>query len=123
MVEAIKSIESVIQQILARDSQFEDPGKRLGYGTAGFRANAKFLPRAFFRVGLLVAMRAKSVGRVGVMITASHNHHADNGIKIIEPDGSMLVQDWEAFSEMIVNADDLGSVLQQINVNAFRDLP
>ena len=45
------------------------------------------------------------------MITASHNHHEDNGVKIVEPDGSMLVQDWEGFSELIVNSKDLRKTL------------
>jgi phosphoacetylglucosamine mutase len=54
-------------------------------------------------VGLVVAIRAKQVGTCGVMITASHNMHDDNGVKIIEPDGSMLIQRWEGLSELIVN--------------------
>ena len=41
------------------------------------------------------------------MITASHNHHADNGVKIVEPDGSMLIPEWEGLSELIVNARDI----------------
>ena len=57
------------------------------------------LTRASFRVGLVVGMRARGVGKCGVMVTASHNQHEDNGVKIVEPDGSMLVLDWEAFSE------------------------
>ena len=63
---------------------------------------------------------------MGVMITASHNHHADNGVKIIEPDGSMLVQDWERFSEIIVNAgdsQDLAKTLGEISLDSFSNLP
>ena len=60
-------------------------------------------------------MRARSVGsRCGIMVTASHNHHADNGIKIVEPDGSMLNIEWEAFSEMIVNSADLPATLREV---------
>lgn len=108
-------IERLIEEIGKIDDTYEAPGKHLGYGTAGFRANASFLPRACFRVGLVVAMRAKCVGRVGIMMTASHNHHVDNGVKIIEPDGSMLVPDWEMFSEIIVNSADVRETLRQLD--------
>ena len=60
------------------------------YGTAGFRTAGKYLERVCFRVGVLVAMRAKLTQLSGVMITASHNQKDDNGVKIIESDGSML---------------------------------
>ena len=94
-----------IEAIVKADSQFEAPNKHLGYGTAGFRTNAEFLKRAAFRVGLVVGMRARGLNnKMGVMITASHNQHLDNGVKIVEPDGSMLVPDWEAFAEKIVNS-------------------
>ena len=102
-----EQIKKLIDEIVRIDDTFEAPSKHLGYGTAGFRANASLLTRASFRVGLVVAMRARGVGKCGVMVTASHNHHVDNGVKIIEPDGSMLVPDWELFSEMIVNSRDL----------------
>ena len=105
------------------DDTYEDPGKHLGYGTAGYRANASFLTRACFRVGLVVAMRAKGIkNRMGVMITASHNHHADNGVKIVEPDGSMLVPDWEMFSEIIVNSSDLRDTFRRLNECECSDL-
>lgn len=102
-----QQIAKLIDEIVRIDDTFEAPSKHLGYGTAGFRANASLLTRASFRVGLVVAMRARGVGKCGIMVTASHNHHVDNGVKIIEPDGSMLVPDWELFSEMIVNSKDL----------------
>ena len=37
------------------------------------------------------------------MITASHNPEHDNGLKIIEPDGSMLDQSWESLATTIAN--------------------
>ena len=105
----------MISRICESDRQYADPGRYLGYGTAGYRAKSSLLNRCFFRVGLVVAMRARSVGnRCGVMITASHNHHADNGIKIVEPDGSMLNIEWEPFSELIVNAVDLAAILREV---------
>lgn len=102
-----------ISRILANDANYSDPRKHLGYGTAGFRAKATLLDRACFRVGLAVAIRAKSHGKVsGVMMTASHNHHADNGVKIIEPDGSMLAPQWEPILELLVNTKDLGGFMR-----------
>ena len=90
------------------DDNYPSPNKHLGYGTAGFRALASLLERACFRVGLVVAMRAKSLNsRLGIMITASHNHARDNGVKIVEPDGSMLVPEWEMLSELLVNSQDI----------------
>ena len=53
-------------------------------------------------VGLLVrSMRAD----VGVMISASHNPHEDNGIKFFGPDGFKLSDEAEAEIEAIMGAD------------------
>lgn len=38
------------------------------------------------------------------MITASHNPAADNGVKIIDPDGGMLVRSWEGYACELANA-------------------
>ncbi len=63
------------------------------YGTAGFRAEASLLDSTVFRCGLLTAARSLALhGKAcGLMITASHNPEQDNGVKIVEPDGGMLV--------------------------------
>lgn len=34
------------------------------------------------------------------MVTASHNPESDNGIKIVDPNGGMLSQDWEVYAEV-----------------------
>eukprot|EP00924_Labyrinthula_sp_SR-Ha-C_P012647 maker-scaffold_10-snap-gene-13.0-mRNA-1 protein AED:0.00 eAED:0.00 QI:39/1/1/1/1/1/2/281/576 len=74
------------------------------YGTAGFRGDAKYLPAVFARLGLLCYLRAAFLEQnIGVMITASHNLHKDNGVKIIDPDGSMLEMNWEKHATKIVN--------------------
>lgn len=99
-----------------------NPPIKLSYGTAGFRNKAELLDAAFVRVGLLAALRAWFTGQViGVQITASHNpvsglhelrreasttaanpvqHEQvpDNGVKIVDPDGGMLVRRWEKAS-------------------------
>ena len=81
----------MLQEIQKIDNAYEKTDRKFKYGTAGFRDKGKDLERAFYRVGLATAIRAKQVGTVGIMITASHNPFYDNGVKIVEPDGSMLV--------------------------------
>ncbi len=81
-------------------------GKLYKYGTAGFRMNADLLDGVTFRVGLLSALRSRKLNgqAIGVMITASHNPAADNGVKIVDPLGDMLEQEWETFATNLVNA-------------------
>jgi len=81
----------MLQEIQKIDEGYPKPGKKFKYGTTGFRDKGQDLTRAFYRVGLGTAIRAKQVGTVGIMITASHNPYYDNGVKIVEPDGSILV--------------------------------
>merc|ERR1719221_492955 len=80
----------------------------LGYGTAGFRANADLLKDVLYRMGILAAIRSKVLGGrpVGVMITASHNPECDNGVKLVEPMGEMLPVEWEAHATILANASD-----------------
>ena len=48
------------------------------------------------RCGILLAIRALKTQQVtGICITASHNPAEDNGVKLVEPNGEMLCQDWE----------------------------
>ncbi|SMN22954.1 similar to Saccharomyces cerevisiae YEL058W PCM1 Essential N-acetylglucosamine-phosphate mutase [Maudiozyma saulgeensis] len=75
------------------------------YGTAGFRDKAAVLDTVMFTTGIIASLRSMShQGKaVGVMITASHNPPMDNGVKIIEPDGSMLSQSWESLATNLAN--------------------
>ncbi|KAG7555658.1 Alpha-D-phosphohexomutase C-terminal [Arabidopsis suecica] len=79
---------------------------KLSYGTAGFRGDAKLLESTVYRVGILSALRSLKLGSatVGLMITASHNKVSDNGIKVSDPSGGMLSQEWEPFADQIANA-------------------
>ncbi|KAI5926797.1 phosphoglucomutase/phosphomannomutase domain-containing protein [Camillea tinctor] len=81
-------------------------GKPYKYGTAGFRMSADLLDGVAFRVGLLSALRSRKLSgqTIGVMITASHNPAVDNGVKIVDPMGDMLEQEWESYATSLVNA-------------------
>lgn len=99
---------------------------RYTYGTAGFRDNATKLDTVMFTTGIIACLRSMSHhGKAtGVMITASHNPPVDNGVKIIEPDGSMLVQSWESISTDIANiaANEKFDQLLQFIVKITTDL-
>lgn len=43
-----------------------------------------------------MAARALKTRQItGICITASHNPAPDNGVKLVEPSGEMLCQEWE----------------------------
>lgn len=92
------------------------PGIRFAYGTAGFRYNGLLLSSTVFRVGVLAALRSLKTGSVtGLMITASHNPASDNGVKVADPGGGMLTQEWEPFADAIANAINAENFVQLID--------
>lgn len=94
-------------QTMPHFSSFLLSGVKLSYGTAGFRADASILQSTVHRVGILAALRSlKTQSVIGLMITASHNKVTDNGVKIADPSGGMLSQDWEPFADQLANAPD-----------------
>ena len=77
-----------------------------------------------YRTGILAALRSRLTDSIiGVMITASHNPEDDNGLKIIEPDGSMLIQSWENLATKIANVSDdnleqcIADMVKELNIN------
>lgn len=109
--------------LLKSSALFPPPPVRLCYGTAGFRADAALLRSTVYRVGIVAALRSiKSGGAViGLMITASHNKVSDNGVKLADPSGGMLAQNWEPFSEALANASDPHRLLQLIEEFAEKE--
>lgn len=86
---------------------------KLSYGTSGFRSDASILESTVYRIGILAALRSlKTQSVIGLMITASHNQVSDNGVKIADPTGEMLSQDWEPFADSLANAPDAKQLLQ-----------
>ncbi|KAL2020701.1 hypothetical protein VTK56DRAFT_8001 [Thermocarpiscus australiensis] len=83
-----------------------EKGQLYKYGTAGFRMKADLLEGVTFRVGLLASLRSRKLNSqaIGVMITASHNPAVDNGVKVVDPMGDMLEQEWERYATALVNA-------------------
>lgn len=101
-------MSSVSDRLAASLSTVAHNGRDLNYGTAGFRTRAEFLKHAVLRCGHVSCVRslANSGAATGLCITASHNPEEDNGVKIVEPDGSMLPEDFEADVTTYVNARD-----------------
>ena len=118
-----QSREQVLSAIEAEDRQYEELENHIGYGSGGFQGHSDVMKKVCFRVGLIVAMRAKSVGTCGIMVTGSHLPPEMNGVKLIEPDGRPLVNDWELISEMIVNSKDLDYSLKNLNQLTIKGFP
>lgn len=73
------------------------------YGTAGYRAEPHLLIDIIRKCTIYCAYLSSANHVYGIMLTASHNHENDNGVKIIEPSGEMLSDHKEL--EAFVNGD------------------
>jgi len=87
------------------------------YGTAGFRTTGSLLDSVLFRVGVLASLRSKKLDgkTIGVMVTASHNPEADNGVKLVDPRGEMLEAAWEAHATRIANINTTSEFVEAID--------
>ncbi|KAL3497695.1 hypothetical protein ACH5RR_040427 [Cinchona calisaya] len=109
--------------LLDISSRFSPPkGVKLSYGTSGYREDAALLESTVYRVGILAALRSlKTRAVIGLMITASHNKISDNGVKVADPSGGMLTQDWEPFADSLANTPDSHSLVQLIDAFVKRE--
>jgi phosphoacetylglucosamine mutase len=68
----------------------------MNYGTSGFRAISNSIIDISFKIGKTVSYLChKNKKNYGIMITASHNHHTDNGVKIVDNNGFMITTEEE----------------------------
>ncbi|KAK4673214.1 Phosphoacetylglucosamine Mutase [Podospora pseudopauciseta] len=115
------------EQIIAGSAKHPIVPQHYRYGTAGFRMKADLLEGVTYRVGLLAALRSRKLNSqaIGVMITASHNPAIDNGVKIVDPMGDMLEQEWERYATALVNAPsdkDLAKIYNALATDLKIDL-
>ncbi|KAM3932641.1 phosphoacetylglucosamine mutase [Leptodactylus fuscus] len=114
-----------LEAVLRSSARHAKPaGLILQYGTAGFRTKAEHLDHVMYRMGLLAVLRSKKTKSViGVMVTASHNPEEDNGVKLVDPMGEMLVQEWELYATNLANAEEqelqtvLTNIIKQESIN------
>jgi len=103
--------------------------KSYAYGTSGFRGPAHTLDAVCMRMGVLAALRSWAIYQargeaaaaasvsaasapaparqcpiVGLVVTASHNAGVDNGVKLVDASGEMMLQSWEAVATEVANA-------------------
>lgn len=106
MQENTKELQQIIDELPR--SKVDDKFIRYRYGTSGFRYDATLLDSVMLRVALLASLRSQFFkGRtIGVMITASHNFEKDNGVKIVDPNGDMMKEEWESLAADLANTDE-----------------
>lgn len=97
-----------IKSLLTKNlpSTLKKPSSTLHYGTSGYRDIPSKLPIS--RTTLCAYMRSSTLAGkyIGILLTASHNHARDNGIKLVDHNGEMFDHTWETIVNKIVNCED-----------------
>jgi len=76
------------------------------YGTSGFRDHHSKIESISIQIGIAMTLLSIRENRsFGIMITASHNHYDDNGVKIMDHKGDMVTLEIEKYLEHMVNQD------------------
>ena len=85
---------------------------QLNYGTSGFRYPVVVIHSIAFAIGQAVCLLSHQHKQpVGIMITASHNPHTDNGVKLVQHDGCMISPDDESFMvERVLNKSTITNI-------------
>ena len=93
------------------DDEREHKKTWIPYGTAGFRCDETAMDPIAFRCGFIAACVAafssksrKRTQASGVVVTASHNHAKDNGVKLVDGEGNVLGERYERACEALCNA-------------------
>ena len=77
------------------------------YGISGFRYHHTIIETIATRIGTIVAyLSSLHKTAYGIMITASHNSHEDNGVKIVNNKGEMINSEDECIISCYVNSRD-----------------
>jgi len=105
------------------EEETEPLEKYMPMSHVGFYDLAANLDRLVFRASLVAAMRSKSDGIVGVMITASSRKDDMNGIKLVDKDGNPWTGHWKFVVELLVNTIDLEHSLRNMNEVTIRGYP
>lgn len=84
------------------------------YGTSGFRDHYSKIESIAMKIGIAMALLSIRESRsYGIMITASHNHYDDNGVKIMDDKGNMVILENEQYIECLVNQEEIHLLSEQ----------
>lgn len=115
-VEFSREFEQTLTKLNEYDSKIKTIDKVFNYGTSGFRYNEKELDKVTFRVSFVTCLlsQVNQGAPMGIMITASHNKHTDNGIKIAGVNGEGISYEWEQIYTRIVNSKNLINDIKEV---------